>query len=50
MMLAIAECYATGVYSVTSDGFIDVTDVTKFGEIRRKYNPGSVESLYYGGW
>ena len=49
MMLAIAECYETGVYSVTSDGNIDVIDEARFGEIRRKHNPGSVESLYADG-
>ncbi|MBD2034840.1 SMI1/KNR4 family protein [Leptolyngbya sp. FACHB-321] len=50
MMLAIAECYETGVYSVTSDGNVEVTDEAKFGEIRRKHNPGSVEQLYANGW
>ncbi len=50
MMLALAECYETGVYSVTSDGYVEVTDEAKFGEIRRKHNPGSVKELYVGGW
>lgn len=50
MMLAIAECYETGVYSVTSDGDVGVTDQAKFGEIRRKHNPGTVERLYAEGW
>ncbi len=50
MMLAIAECYETGVYSVTSDERVKVTDDAKFGEIRRKHNPGSVEWLYFEGW
>ncbi|HEY9697445.1 MAG TPA: hypothetical protein V6D10_09285 [Trichocoleus sp.] len=50
MMLAIAECCETGVYSVTSDGNVGVTDEAKFGEIRRKHNPGSVERLYAEGW
>jgi hypothetical protein len=49
MMLAIAECYQTGVYSVT-DGYVTVTDETRFGEIRRKHNPETTESLYAGGW
>lgn len=50
MMLAIAECYETGVYSVIADGNVRVTDEAKFGEIRRKHNPGSVEHLYAEGW
>lgn len=50
MMLAIAECYETGIYAVREDGKIEVIDAVKFGEIRRKYNPGTVESLYVGGW
>jgi hypothetical protein len=50
MMLAIAECYETGVYSVNSDREIEVIDEAKFGEIRRKHNPGSVEQLYGEGW
>lgn len=50
MMLAIAECYETGVYSVTPDGRLEVSDEAKFGEIRCRHNPGTVESLYIGGW
>ena len=50
MMLAIAECYETGVYAVTSEGYITVRDKNQFGEIRRKYNPGTVEALYAEGW
>lgn len=50
MMLALAECYETGVYAVTSDGYVEVTDKAKFGEIRRKHNPGSVKQLYAEGW
>ena len=50
MMAAIAECYETGVYAVRSDGKVTVTDEIRFGEIRRKHNPGSVESLYAEGW
>ena len=50
MMLAIAECYEKGIYSVNPDGYIEVVDEIKFGEIRRKHNPGSVESLYVEGW
>jgi hypothetical protein len=49
MMLAIAECYETGVYAVTEHG-LEVVDGIKFGEIRRKYNPGMVDSLYADGW
>ncbi|MBE9226739.1 SMI1/KNR4 family protein [Phormidium sp. LEGE 05292] len=50
MMLALAECYETGVYAVTSYEDVEVTDEAKFGEIRRKHNPGSVKQLYAGGW
>lgn len=50
MMLAISECYEAGVYSVMADGHLSVTDEIRFGEIRRKYNPGTVQSLYVGGW
>ncbi len=50
MMLAIAECYKTGVYTVNDGGNIDVIDEVKFGEIRQRYNPGTVKSLYVGGW
>lgn len=50
MMLAIAECYETGIYVVREDDLIEVVDEKKFGEIRRKYNPGTVESLYVEGW
>ncbi len=50
MMLALAECYETGVYVVTSYEDVKVTDEPKFGEIRRKHNPGSVKQLYAGGW
>jgi hypothetical protein len=50
MMLAIAECFETGVYSVRSDGNVEVKDEVKFGEVRLKHNPGSVERLYVEGW
>ncbi|MEG4225458.1 hypothetical protein QUA35_05595 [Microcoleus sp. N9_B2] len=50
MMLALAECYETGVYTVASDGYVEVTDEAKFGDIRRKYNPGAVKQLYAQGW
>jgi hypothetical protein len=50
MMLALAECYETGVYGVKEDGRLEVVDTIEFGRIRKKYNPGTVESLYVGGW
>lgn len=50
MMLAIAECYETGVYTVTPDGRITVTDAMRFSAIRQKHNPGTVKSLYIEGW
>jgi hypothetical protein len=50
MMLALAECYETGVYAVTEDGILDVVDAIEFGRIRQKYNPGTVRSLYSEGW
>lgn len=49
MMLAIAECYETGIYGYVN-GHLEVVDVARFGEIRRKYNPGAVAALYAGGW
>jgi hypothetical protein len=49
MMLALAECYETGVYAVNEDG-LEVIDGIKFGEIRRKHNPGTVQQLYAEGW
>jgi hypothetical protein len=50
MMLAIAECYETGVYAITSEGRVTLTDEIQFGEIRRRHNPRTVESLYAEGW
>lgn len=52
MMLALAECYETGVYAVKENGKIDVDviNAVEFGRIRQKYNPGTVKSLYVGGW
>ena len=50
MMLTLAECYETGVYSLGENGTLEVIDRIKFGRIRQKYNPGTVESLYFGGW
>ena len=50
MILVLAECYETGVYAVSSDGYVGVTDEAKFGEIRRKHNPGAVKRLYAEGW
>jgi hypothetical protein len=49
MMMAIAECYETGVYEVQEHG-LKVVDKAKFGEIRRKYNPGMAQFLYAEGW
>jgi hypothetical protein len=49
MILALAECYEAGVYAVI-DGHLTVTDETQFGEIRRKHNPETVQSLYAEGW
>lgn len=42
--------YETGVYAVTSEGHLIVTNETRFGEIRRQHNPGTVELLYAEGW
>lgn len=50
MIMAIAECYETGVYAARPDGYVTVTDEIRFGKIRRKHNPGTVESLYAEGW
>jgi hypothetical protein len=50
MMLALAECYETGVYAVTEDDRIEVIDEIEFGRIRQKYNPGTVGFLYAEGW
>ena len=49
MMLAIAECYETGIYALNENG-LEVIDEIKFKEIRRKHNPGTVEALYVEGW
>lgn len=49
MMLAIAECYETGIYTHIN-GDLEVADVVRFGEIRRKYNPDTVAALYADGW
>jgi hypothetical protein len=49
MMLAMAECYESGVYIVNEDG-LEVIDKIKFGEIRRKHNPGTVQKLYAEGY
>lgn len=45
MMLTIAECYETGVYSLDSEDEFN-WDIQKFGVIRRKYNPEAVTSIY----
>jgi hypothetical protein len=47
MMLTIAESYEAGVYTVSSDTGVDWTDTRLFEGIRRKYNPGTVETLYH---
>jgi hypothetical protein len=49
MVLAIAECYEVGVYSVTLEGHVTVTNEIRFGEIRRKQNARAVASLYADG-
>ncbi len=49
MMMTIAEFYETGVYEVTESG-VEVVDEHRFGEIRRKYNPGMAHSIYADGW
>ncbi|HLP91409.1 MAG TPA: SMI1/KNR4 family protein [Nostocaceae cyanobacterium] len=45
MILTIAECYETGVYTTTPDGDFEL-DYQQFGAIRRKYNPGAAELIY----
>ncbi|MGB3757344.1 MAG: SMI1/KNR4 family protein [Rivularia sp. (in: cyanobacteria)] len=42
MMLTIAECYETGAYYLTEDGFVEQNEV-KSAEIFRKYNPNILE-------
>ncbi|MBD2120156.1 SMI1/KNR4 family protein [Trichocoleus sp. FACHB-262] len=49
MMLAIAECYETGIYTHIN-GDLEVADVVRFGEVRRKYNLDTVAALYADGW
>jgi hypothetical protein len=48
MMMTIAECYETGVYEVREYG-LEVVNAAKFGEIRRRHNPGMAQSLYAEG-
>lgn len=50
MMLALAECYETGIYVVRDNGYVEVVDEVRFGEIRLKHNPGTVKKLYASGW
>jgi hypothetical protein len=50
MMSALAECYETGIYVVKDNGFVEVVEEVKFGEIRLKHNPGTVKKLYASGW
>lgn len=50
MMLALAECYETGVYDVIDNGLVDVVDPVEFRRIRLKYNPGAAENIYADGW
>jgi hypothetical protein len=45
MMLTIAECYETKVYWVSPQGHIE-WDCKKYGAIRRKYNPETVNAIY----
>lgn len=42
MMLTIAECYETGAYYLSEDGFVEQNEA-KATEILRKYNPEIVE-------
>jgi hypothetical protein len=49
MMQAIAECYESGIYRVDENG-LEVVDPVRFGEIRRKHNPGTAERIYADGW
>ena len=49
MMMAIAECYESGVYEIQEHG-LSVVDVVRFGEIRHKHNPGMAQSIYANGW
>jgi hypothetical protein len=49
MMLTIAESYETGVYQVDSASSFLEWNLEKFRLIRHKYNPGTVDCLYYGG-
>jgi hypothetical protein len=49
MMTALAECFESGVYEV-QENHLEVVDVARFGEIRRKHNPGTVQSIYSEGW
>ena len=50
MMVALAECYESGVYGFVDGDYFDVLDEAKFGEIRLKHNPEAVAILYAGGW
>jgi hypothetical protein len=47
MMLTMAESYETGVYTIDASIGVDWTNTRLFEEIRRKYNPGTVETLYH---
>jgi hypothetical protein len=49
MMMAIAECFESGVYEVQEDS-LEVVDVARFGEIRHKHNSGMAQSIYNDGW
>jgi hypothetical protein len=46
-MQTIAESYETGVYTIDSSIGVDWSNTRLFEEIRRKYNPGTVETLYH---
>ncbi|MBE9055717.1 hypothetical protein [Sphaerospermopsis sp. LEGE 08334] len=47
MMLTIAECYETGVYSLDNEDEFN-WNLQKFGVIRRRYNPEAATAIYAG--
>ena len=46
MMLALAECYETGLYEISEEGLIEIVDEEAFGAVRLAYNPGTVPRIY----
>ena len=42
MMLTIAECYETGAYYLSEDGFVE-ENKAKAAKILKKYNPDILE-------